>query len=155
MRRCLTPVGGWLMARRSATTVSGAAGYLGHRPPLTMTGKAASAMSTTAAAAPTSEDYRALLLDLLLYRRETLSPVVEALRRERDEVEKKMQQLDTHVRELASIRDELRQVAEEMRGAEHSRLHNLVTERSKYSVVNSTKAAQVAAASGEDEEIVL
>ncbi|KAG5507829.1 hypothetical protein JIQ42_07119 [Leishmania sp. Namibia] len=157
MRRCLAEASGWLTARRRATTVSGAVGYLSHRPPLTEAGarKTASTTPTPAAVAPTSEDYRALLLDLLLYRRETLAPVVEALRRERDEVEKKMQHLDTHVRELSSIRDELRQLAEEMRSAEHARLHSLVVERSKSSAAENTKAAEAAAKREDDEEIVL
>ncbi|KAG5487783.1 hypothetical protein LSCM4_07461 [Leishmania orientalis] len=157
MRRCLAAASGWLTARRRTTTVSGAVGYLSHRPPLTEADarKTASTTPTTAAVAPTSEDYRALLLDLLLYRRETLAPVVEALRRERDEVEKKMQHLDTHVRELSSIRDELRQLAEEMRSAEQARLHSLVMERSKSSAAENAKAAEAAAESRDDEEIVL
>ncbi|CAJ1985851.1 hypothetical protein conserved [Leishmania donovani] len=158
MRRCLTPAGAWVSTWRRVTTVSRAVGYnRSHCPPLTETdaSKTTSAASTTAPAAPTSEDYRALLLDLLLYRRETLTPVVEALRLERDEVEKKMQQLDTHVRELSSIRDELRQLAEAVLDAERTRLHDVVMKPSNPPAAESTMAAQGAAESEEVEEIVL
>ncbi|CBZ23242.1 conserved hypothetical protein [Leishmania mexicana MHOM/GT/2001/U1103] len=158
MRRCLTPAGAWVSTWRRVTTVSRAAGYNpSHRPPLTETdaNKTTSGASTTAPVAPTSEDYRALLLDLLLYRRETLTPVVEALRLERDEVEKRMEQLDTHVRELTSIRDELRQLAETMLDAERTRLHNFVMDPTNPPAAESTTAAQAAAESGEVEEIVL
>lgn len=138
--------------------MSRAVGYNpSHCPPLTETdaNKTTSATSTAAPVAPTSEDYRALLLDLLLYRRETLTPVMEALRLERDEVETKMQQLDTHVRELSSIRNELRQLAEAMLDAERTRLRDFVMEPSNPPAAESTTAAQAAAQSEEVEEIVL
>ncbi|GET85612.1 hypothetical protein, conserved [Leishmania tarentolae] len=158
MRRCLTPAVAWVSTWRTVTTVSRAVGYnFSPCPPSSGTdkNKTAEEASTSAPVAPTSEDYRALLLDLLLYRHETLAPVVEALRLERDEVEKKMQQLNTHVRELSSIRDELRELAETMLDVERTSLHNFVVEPSSPSAVESPTGAQVAGGSEEVEEIVL
>ncbi|CAJ1016116.1 hypothetical protein, conserved [Leishmania lindenbergi] len=154
MRRCLAPAGARVTSRRSSTTVSRPVDYnLRHCSLWTENGanNTASATSTTAPVAPTSEDYRALLLDLLLYRRETLAPVVEALRRERDEVERKMQQLDTHVRELSFIRDELRQLSEVMLNGERTRLHDVVMGHRISSAAESSNAAECEGS----EEIVL
>lgn len=90
------------------------------------TGPARTDTPTPAAAPPSAEDYRALLLDLLLYRRETLEPVLEALRTERAEVERQMRLLDAQVRELGSIRDELRELAEAALEEEQAQLHRLL-----------------------------
>ncbi|KAG5511612.1 hypothetical protein JKF63_07208 [Porcisia hertigi] len=159
MWRCLAPIGAWVASRARATTVSSAVGRgISHLPVLTGANenKSASGTSATASAAPTSEDYRALLLDLLLYRRETLAPVVEALSREREEVEQKMQQLDTHVRELSSIRDELRKLSEAMLEAEQRRLHDIVMDHGNSSVLESTRGGTQARGNIEEvEEIVL
>lgn len=80
---------------------------------------------------PTSEDYRALLLDLLLYRKETLEPLLIALRRERAELDVKMAQLEAHVRELRGIREELRRFAETKADEERKKLHDAVMKTAK------------------------
>jgi chromosome segregation ATPase len=86
-----------------------------------------SAALSSTATTPTAEEYRALLLDLLLYRRETLEPVLAALRREREELETKMAQLETLVRELRHIREELRAFSEKKADEETQKLHTAIT----------------------------
>ncbi|KPI84651.1 hypothetical protein ABL78_6292 [Leptomonas seymouri] len=75
---------------------------------------------------PTTEDYRALLLDLLLYRQETVGPLLTALKREREELEVKMAQLETHIRSLRQIRDELRVISEVKIDRENRQLHEAI-----------------------------
>lgn len=68
-------------------------------------------LSDTAADAslsPTAADYRALIVDLLLYRQETLLPVVEALAREREAMEVKLEEMQIAVTRLERVRDEIR-----------------------------------------------
>lgn len=60
------------------------------------------------AGAPPPEAYRALLHDLLLYRRETLVPVVAALQKERKLLDKRLEELDEKVEQLSQIREEIR-----------------------------------------------
>ncbi|CAM39136.1 hypothetical protein LBRM_25_1370 [Leishmania braziliensis MHOM/BR/75/M2904] len=146
MRRCLAPAGARVTSRRSSTTVSRPVDYnLRHCSLWTENGanNTASATSTNAPVAPTSEDYRALLLDLLLYRRETLAPVIKALHRERNEVEKKMQQLDTPVRELHFIPDELRQLSEVMLDGLPTRLPELFRGNRHLSAAKSSNTAKL------------
>lgn len=100
----------------------------------TSTSTSSSSLTTAAKAAaaapapPTSEDYRALLLDLLLYRQETVAPVLKALQREREELEAQLTQLEAHVRELRQIRDELRLLAEQKVEEEHRTLYASVVD---------------------------
>lgn len=72
------------------------------------TGSAFSALPMQA----TAQDYRALILDLLLYRRESLEPVVRALQKERLLLEAQMQRLNTQVGQLVSLREEIRHMVE-------------------------------------------
>lgn len=71
------------------------------------------------------------MLDLLLYRKETLEPLLIALRRERAELDVKMAQLETHVRELRGIREELRRFAETKADEERKKLHDAVMKAAK------------------------
>lgn len=107
---------------------------------------------------PTSEDYRALLLDLLLYRRETLSPLLTALQQERAELEAKMTLLEAHVKELREIRDELRCLAEGKLDEEHRKLHAAVFAAPANAKGANTRSAATPpghAESPDDDEIVL
>lgn len=56
---------------------------------------------------PKAEDYRALILDLLLYRHETLVPVLAALRKERVELEQQLSCLDQKLKNFMCAREEL------------------------------------------------
>lgn len=58
---------------------------------------------------PSALDYRALLLELLLYRKETLEPVLAALRAEREALHQQQNELNSKIKELAGIRDEIRE----------------------------------------------
>lgn len=62
---------------------------------------------------PSEEDYRALLQDLLLYRQESLAPIVAAFRGERELLEKRLSQLDAKTQELHAVRRDLAQMLEE------------------------------------------
>ncbi|KPA73171.1 putative mitochondrial hypothetical protein [Leptomonas pyrrhocoris] len=87
---------------------------------------ASSSSPATSPTPPLTEDYRALLLDLLLYRQETVGPLLTALRREREELEAKMTQLEAHIRELRQVRDELRLLSEKEIGRENRQLHGAI-----------------------------
>lgn len=71
---------------------------------------------------PTKEDYRALLLDLLLYRSDTLQPICEALKAERIQLESLKANLDSQVNRLAEIRDEIRTMLEMARAEDAAEL---------------------------------
>ncbi|KAK7198323.1 hypothetical protein NESM_000790200 [Novymonas esmeraldas] len=137
MRRCATSAAAWVATGRRTSTLDATRASNRRsrsRVPATPEKRATAAVAAAAAAVttvtastpPTAEDYRALLLDLLLYRRETVTPVVEALRRERELLETDMRHLDAHVRELSRIRDELRQLSEAALDAERRRLHRTI-----------------------------
>lgn len=71
--------------------------------------------------APTEEDYRALLLDLLLYRQDTLRPVLRALQQERERLASQAAELDAKVSGLVAVREEIRAILTEHQHS-HARL---------------------------------
>lgn len=116
---------------------------------------AASSSSSSSAVLPTSEDYRALLLDLLLYRRETLEPVLVALRKEREELEVKLAELEAHVRELREIRDNLRRFAEQQADEEARKLHRVIGTSAASARESKDGDVTPHGATTDDDEIVL
>lgn len=56
----------------------------------------------------TEEDYRALIRDLLLYRVETLEPILRALQSERQTLDTNLKKLDRMVESFARIRESIR-----------------------------------------------
>lgn len=94
------------------------------------------------ASQPSEEDYRALLLDLILYRKDSLMPVVHALQQEREVLQAQVREAHKKVHELAEIRDEIRsllQSQKEEQLAQMSRLLECVRghERSPVTEVSS------------------
>lgn len=61
---------------------------------------------------PSEEDYRALLLDVLLSRRETLLPIVSVIREERKALIAQVNILNKKVKELEHVRREVREMLE-------------------------------------------
>ncbi|CCW66639.1 unnamed protein product, partial [Phytomonas sp. Hart1] len=57
---------------------------------------------------PYKEDHHALLLDFILYRRETLLPVLRGFKKERCLLEKRLVDLDRKVKELCEVRESIR-----------------------------------------------
>eukprot|EP00796_Vickermania_ingenoplastis_P010664 gene10664-7409_t len=75
-------------------------------------GTGSSSVAMPDALIPTEEDYRALVLDLMLYRKETVQPVLDALRQERIALDRQIKDFDAKVRELSNVRDEIRHMLE-------------------------------------------
>lgn len=68
--------------------------------------------STKCSLLPTEEDYRALLLNLLLLRKETLNPILEVIQEERRALTAKIITLDAKVKELELVRQDIRKLLE-------------------------------------------
>lgn len=61
---------------------------------------------------PMEEDYRALLLDLVLLRRETLLPILSVIQEERQCLAAQLRLFEKNVEKLQQVRDEIRELLE-------------------------------------------
>lgn len=75
---------------------------------------------------PTEDDYKALLYDLLLYRRESLQPILLALRKERELLEIKMLNFSKKVEEFSRIREEMRLLLEDCKALDDANLQRVL-----------------------------
>lgn len=66
----------------------------------------------TLAMKPSEEDYRALILDLLLYRKESLEPLLHGIQKERKVISEKLEQLSNATMQLESVREDIRLLLE-------------------------------------------
>ncbi|RNF06920.1 putative kinesin [Trypanosoma rangeli] len=62
---------------------------------------------------PTETEFEAFVANLMLYRRESLEPVLSALKKERALFEESVKQMETHVAELYAVRQEIRELLQE------------------------------------------
>ncbi|RNF15529.1 subtilisin-like serine peptidase [Trypanosoma conorhini] len=71
---------------------------------------------------PTEAEYEALVANLLLYRRESLEPVLSALQKERALFEESVKQMETRVAELYAVREEIRKMLQDGAAAQRRAL---------------------------------
>lgn len=80
--------------------------------PSTLEPQVCTSSATKCSLVPNEEDYRALLLNLLLFRKETLNPILEVIQEERRALTVQITTLDTKVKELELVRQDIRKLLE-------------------------------------------
>ncbi|KAG8348236.1 hypothetical protein TRVL_00938 [Trypanosoma vivax] len=65
---------------------------------------------SVAAWCPTTQDYEALVVDLLLYRRESIESVLNALRKERALLNESIRKMEDRIADMHSMREEVREM---------------------------------------------
>ncbi|SCU64950.1 uncharacterized protein TEOVI_000765300 [Trypanosoma equiperdum] len=69
--------------------------------------------SSTSSWCPTTQDYEALIVDMLLYRQETVEAVVDALRKERLLLDESIKRMEEHIADVYLVREEIREMLQE------------------------------------------
>ncbi|KAH9601296.1 hypothetical protein LSM04_003060 [Trypanosoma melophagium] len=73
---------------------------------------------------PAERDYEALVAELLLYRRESLEPVLDALRKERALFDESVRKMEERIADMYLLREEIREMLQEGAAAQHQTLTN-------------------------------
>ncbi|ORC85469.1 subtilisin-like serine peptidase [Trypanosoma theileri] len=73
---------------------------------------------------PTERDYEALVADLLLYRCESLEPVLDALRKERALFDESIRRMEERIADMYLLREEIREMLKEGAAEQHRTLTN-------------------------------
>ncbi|KEG13426.1 subtilisin-like serine peptidase [Trypanosoma grayi] len=90
--------------------------------------KSTTALSPQSLWFPTGQDYEALVVYLLLYRRESLEPVVSTLRKERSLLDESVKRMEERIADLYLVREEIREMLQESAAVQRRTLSEVIRE---------------------------
>ncbi|EKF30029.1 kinesin, putative [Trypanosoma cruzi marinkellei] len=102
---------------------------------------------------PNESDYEALVENLLLYRRESIEPVLNALKKERALFDESVKKLETRVAEMYAVREEIREMLQNGAAAQRQALSEALRAAADSDGLAKEENETSADTSEEDEEI--